>query len=90
MASAKASSPPSYRASGPKDGCAELLDLLQLAVGRAFTNPADAAEPSVPDRQGIRVSAISGPINPAARRGLKAAVTSYRAAGSLSPYAANA
>ena len=29
------------------------LDLLQLAVARAFTNPADAAEASVPDRQGI-------------------------------------
>jgi hypothetical protein len=29
------------------------LDLPQLALARAFTNPADAAEASVPDRQGI-------------------------------------
>jgi len=37
------------------------LDLLQLAVDRAFSHPADAAEAAVADRQGIGSARLSGP-----------------------------
>jgi hypothetical protein len=44
-----------------KEAVQTRLDLLQLGVARSFTNPADAAEASVPDRQGIGSARLADP-----------------------------